>query len=270
MKDKKIIIMFVCFIIMFLGMNELKAASSATCVYRITKDNLDFEVKYEVTESGISKIPTTKSYTGKDVWTNWAAGWEKTKDKFFINGDSRFVQCPNIYVGEGNGTLLNGIKLSFNSSDNKFEDIWPDGVSYDPQKSKISNPEYNPDEVDDDTLDKLEEIEKTQKENESIVDDRVPNEVGGKLSCGQILGENGKQLVRIVILLIRIITPILLFTFTALEFMKAIPQQDEDAIVKAWKRFGTRGIVTAIIMLLPTFLNVLGVLFDFFDNCDIW
>ena len=106
------------------------------------------------------------------------------------------------------------------------------------------------------------------------VDTETPEDwnfpVGSVKSCGDILGTSGQSLVKAFIIGIRILTPILLFLFTAFEFAKVIPTQDEEALVKTWKRFGTRSIIAVLIMLLPTFMNLIGQLVGAFDNCGIW
>lgn len=89
-------------------------------------------------------------------------------------------------------------------------------------------------------------------------------------TCEKIIGDAGVSLVKIFIVVIRIFTPILLIALSAKDFMAAVPAQDEEATMKAWKTMGTRAIITIIIMLLPTFINVIGKMFNMFDSCSIW
>lgn len=95
-------------------------------------------------------------------------------------------------------------------------------------------------------------------------------ELAGEKKCEEIIGENGQVLIKAGIVAVRIITPILLFTLSTFEFMKVIPSKDEEGLQKAWKRFGTRCVITVIIMLIPTFLNLLSDLTGAFDSCGIW
>lgn len=94
--------------------------------------------------------------------------------------------------------------------------------------------------------------------------------IGNSTSCSEILGNGGQSIVKVFIVVIRIFAPILLIALSAKDFMAAIPAQDEEATMKAWKTMGTRAIITIIIMLLPTFLNLMGKLFNIFDSCDVW
>lgn len=94
--------------------------------------------------------------------------------------------------------------------------------------------------------------------------------LGTPKDCFDIIGTNGQDIIRLFIIGIRILAPILLFVFTAFEFMKAISSQEEEAVIKAWKRFGTRAIITVLIILLPTLMNIIGKLFNLFDTCGVW
>ena len=111
----------------------------------------------------------------------------------------------------------------------------------------------------------------TEKTNSNTNNNEIGiPELAGEKKCEEIIGENGQVLIKAGIVAVRIITPILLFTLSTFEFMKVIPSKDEDGLQKAWKRFGTRCIITVIIMLIPTFLNLLSDLTGAFDSCGIW
>lgn len=110
--------------------------------------------------------------------------------------------------------------------------------------------------------------EKTSS-NTSKGDIEIP-ELAGEKECEEIIGETGQVLVKAGIVAVRIITPILLFTLSTYEFMKVIPSKDEDDLQKTWKRFGTRCVITVIIMLMPTLLNLVSSLTGTFDSCGIW
>lgn len=101
-------------------------------------------------------------------------------------------------------------------------------------------------------------------------------QIGDELTCEELLCGNEKKpcnaqlFVKLGIIVLRVISPILLIALSAADFMKAISQQEEDAMIKAWKRFGTRCVIVVIIMLLPTILNILSTLLGIFDSCGIW
>ena len=90
------------------------------------------------------------------------------------------------------------------------------------------------------------------------------------VSCEELLEGNPELFVKLFIIVIRVGAPILLIALSAADFMKAISKQEEDALVKAWKTFGTRCVIVVLIMLLPTLLNILSRLFGIFDSCGIW
>lgn len=263
MKNSKNLIFVILIICMFFGMNKLKATDdeyqidgtkSGNCYYNIKSKEInwgvDLQIDFDKPKGERLKIVVTRPNTqpcslkaGESICVNW----QKTppsNEKFLMVTDSEAklikLVCPKIYIKDVNYNSAGEyfVELSLNPSENKEPDEYPDGVH------PISE--------------------------QSSIPPRGLLEVGSEMSCEDIIGKNGQILVKFGLLAVRIITPILLFILTAFEFMKAIPQQDEDAIIKAWKRFGTRGVIAAIIMLLPTFLNILGMLTGIFDNCGIW
>lgn len=89
-------------------------------------------------------------------------------------------------------------------------------------------------------------------------------------TCEELLGTSARQVIKLGIIAIRILTPLLLIILSGREFLRAIASQDQDALVKAWKTLGKRSIIGVAIMLLPTIVNLIGSLFGIFDSCGIW
>lgn len=106
--------------------------------------------------------------------------------------------------------------------------------------------------------------------NNLIKDGKFNVEFGETESCEDLLGESGVGLIKLGIVALRIITPILLVILSAQDFMNAIPNKDEDEMLKAWKRLEYRAIALVLIILLPTLINLLGQLFGMFNSCGIW
>lgn len=191
-------------------------------------------------------------------------GSEKTFTN--LNGDVEYQATS----GSANVTITSAeVKKIFNAATDstKCLTVYPYvyNQSSDPVQYIITT---NKDEAEENGLDHKHGETTPNVDTEPTEDWSFP--VGSVKSCGDILGTSGQSLVKAFIIGIRILTPILLFLFTAFEFAKAIPAQDEEALSKAWKRFGTRAIITVLIMLLPTFMNLIGQLIGIFDNCNIW
>lgn len=106
--------------------------------------------------------------------------------------------------------------------------------------------------------------------NGTISKDSMNLKLGGKTTCENIIGPGGISIVKLFIVVIRILTPILMIVLSSYDFMECVPNKDDDAMFKAWKRLETRAIVAVLIMLLPTLLNLVTKLFGIFDSCSIW
>ena len=123
------------------------------------------------------------------------------------------------------------------------------------------------------TTNNIDNVKYTCDDQYNLEDTEIDTSINfkpGSISCEELLDGNPILFVKLFIIIIRVLSPILLIALSAADFMKAISQQEEDAALKAWKRFGTRCIIVTIIMLLPTILNILSRLFDVFDSCGIW
>ena len=86
---------------------------------------------------------------------------------------------------------------------------------------------------------------------------------GDYANCDGIFTQEGLELIREVLNWIRIIAPILLILFIALDLGSAVMSSDNDAISKAVKRIAPRMIGTVLLFFVPTIiravLNIEGV-----------
>ncbi len=90
----------------------------------------------------------------------------------------------------------------------------------------------------------------------------------GKLSCGSI----GKVIVFMqkIFNLIKVAAFLLLIVFTAIDFTKAVSVSDDDAMKKALNKFVKRSVITVIIVLLPSLINlILGLVAISGGTCGI-
>lgn len=253
---KKLIFALSFIFLSFIFCLQLEAASSK-CYYKVNDGINDNHVEITISNGNVTFLPlvcNTVCHYYPSLLTTVPI------EPFKVKGNDNLVYCPNLYIYKTfNDNNKLAMIITFDSKYHNYSHIWPKGIAADPDLSIISNPEYDPNDLDEETREML----KNQEDTMSITK-------GGELTCFGILGNNGSAIVKFFIIVIRILTPILLFLLTAAEFMKAIPAQDEDAMIKAWKKFGTRAIITVLIMLLPTFLNILGTLTGLFDSCGIW
>lgn len=78
----------------------------------------------------------------------------------------------------------------------------------------------------------------------------------GNYNCEQLIGDETKDIIDMIFLIIRIATPILLIVLTMLDYSKAIASGD-DELRNATTRFIKRAIATLLIFLAPTLINFL-------------
>lgn len=193
-----------------------------------------------------------------------------------LNASSKYIKvgCKEC---ESNCYILNGEYETSISNNEEYNSISiPSGFSiYDGSKKITSNKIYYKNDsgllfgCKDDNNDNDNDTTNNSN-NKSTNDGEIDVKVGDTLTCEEILGNNGKTLVKIFIIAIRILAPILMIVLSSYDFMISIPNKDPDEMFKAWKRVETRAIVVALIMLLPTLLNVISKLFGIFDSCSIW
>lgn len=184
-----------------------------------------------------------------------------------LNASSKYIrvgceECPSdckIISGsyELKGEETNSIKI-------------PSGYELYDGNNKISGTIYN--DEDTELLFGCDKSDSKKTSNVTInSSDEIKNlKLAGNLTCEEIIGPAGISVVKLFIVAIRIFTPIIMIVLSSYDFMECIPNKDEDAMFKAWKRLETRAIITVLIMLLPTFLNVISRLFEIFDSCSIW
>lgn len=80
---------------------------------------------------------------------------------------------------------------------------------------------------------------------------------GDYASCDGIVTEDGLEMIKEVLNWIRIIAPILLLIFVAIDFGTAVISQDSNALSKATKKVVPRMIATGLLFFVPTIVRAI-------------
>ena len=80
---------------------------------------------------------------------------------------------------------------------------------------------------------------------------------GSGASCGGFLTEDAVDIIREILGYFRILGPILLIVFVALDFGAAVIAQDNDAMKKAQKKVTSRAIATGLLFFVPTIIRAI-------------
>lgn len=80
---------------------------------------------------------------------------------------------------------------------------------------------------------------------------------GSGASCGGFLTEDAVDIIREILGYFRILGPILLIVFVALDFGSAVIAQDNDAMKKASSKVVSRAIGVALLYFVPTIIRVI-------------
>lgn len=76
-------------------------------------------------------------------------------------------------------------------------------------------------------------------------------------SCNELLDQDLKDVIQLVLKWIRILVPILLIVLTAVDFAQCVISQDNDAIKKAVSKVIKRGIAALGVFFIPLFVSVM-------------
>lgn len=76
-------------------------------------------------------------------------------------------------------------------------------------------------------------------------------------TCEEILGSSGVKILKTIKNIIFVVCPIILIVLGTLDFAQAVFAQSEDGIKKAQQKFVKRLIITAVIFLVPSVLQVI-------------
>ena len=80
---------------------------------------------------------------------------------------------------------------------------------------------------------------------------------GDYANCDGLLTSDAVDMIREILGYFRIIAPILLILFVALDFGSAVLSQDNEALKKAQSKFVSRAIATAALFFVPTIVRVI-------------
>ena len=80
---------------------------------------------------------------------------------------------------------------------------------------------------------------------------------GNYANCDGILTSDGIEMIREILSYFRILGPILLILFIAIDFAQATIAQDSDAMKKAESKVVSRAIATALLFFIPTILRAI-------------
>ena len=95
-----------------------------------------------------------------------------------------------------------------------------------------------------------------QKYDNTVTIDYL-DESGEYTSCDGLLTQEGLDMIKEILGWIRIIAPILLILFVAIDLASAVISQDNDAIGKATKKIIPRLIGTALLFFVPTIIRAI-------------
>ena len=77
------------------------------------------------------------------------------------------------------------------------------------------------------------------------------------------------RIVRIVLMIIRIFVPILLIVSLLLTYLKAVKDNDSDALNKANKSVVYKSVAAILVFFIPTFVNLIADIVDVNKNSYI-
>lgn len=90
-----------------------------------------------------------------------------------------------------------------------------------------------------------------------LVNDQIKSFDSSRDTCTNLLSQEVASYLQTAYTLIKILSIILLIVFSMLDFAKTITK-DKDELMKAVKKWVTRLIVLLIILMLPTFIDIIG------------
>ena len=80
---------------------------------------------------------------------------------------------------------------------------------------------------------------------------------GDYANCDGVFTQEGLDIIKDILNWIRILAPVLLVLFVALDFATAVISQDNDALNKAGKKIVPRIIATALLFFIPTIVRAI-------------
>ena len=167
--------------------------------------------------------------------------------------------CPEIcsyYTDESNTSIA--IKKKENSI-KKCSEIYGDGKDYTKLTGKPTS-----------IFDKIGPTDNWKNLLPPIFEEIV---TGGEVSCEEMLGEKGVDLLRGAFLLIKIAAPILFVVLSMIDFFSSLTSDDTDTTRnKAFSNMKTRAICCALLYCLPLLIKlafkIIGVIDT--DTCGVW
>ncbi len=87
------------------------------------------------------------------------------------------------------------------------------------------------------------------------------------LTCEELLGENLLKIVSFIMDSLRIVASIIAIVNAMIILLPAVVSKDADALKKSEKKLITLAIVLVLIILLPTFITVIGNIFGYDLSC---
>ena len=92
---------------------------------------------------------------------------------------------------------------------------------------------------------------------------------GNYANCDGMITQDGLEMIKEVLNWIRIIAPVLLLIFVAIDFGSAVISQDNDALQKASKKVVPRMIATGLLFFVPTIVRAILSLDGIADSITI-
>ena len=86
-------------------------------------------------------------------------------------------------------------------------------------------------------------------------------------TCQELLGENLVKIVTFIMDTLRIVASIIAIVNAMIILLPAVVSKDADALKKSEKKLITLAIVLVLIILLPTFITVIGSIFGYDLSC---
>lgn len=265
MKKRNLIIYIIfTLVVLFTMLPEAKAYKWNTCDYSYNDCRFGFRQtmsgsNWEIIPTGYGSVNCNKedkvkgiAFNDHTTMVNFYKNFKRVQSNL---GDA----CPEIRV---NKNPSSDCSLSPSSSSNAGRTeptsrCYPLGArAFEPGKC---TPTKNYDCVKNGVYDTGLTEDETDEDNGSVASIDKLTSIGisdGYVPCEKLLGDSVIEVLDIIFLIIRIITPILLIVLTMLDFASAIAG-GEDALKKATDKFIKRLIAAVLIFLTPTLINFL-------------
>ncbi len=282
MNNKHVFKIVFLIIILFVFLPELSANSTKSCYYK-HPDYPQCTLRLNKGDNGWGyAAPSLRDMTytpcineggvgaGKDdVWdispNTYHYRGEKNNDKRFFKlfGDKYDEQggCPDLYIG----TKKYKCNSRNSMADPAAADYYCFFAYFENNKNGTRKKAVGEkkdaetlEDLNDQYMDEKQEQEEDKKKHKyAKIKNLTSIEINNKFySCEQLIGEDTKEILEYIFLVIRVATPIILIVLTMLDFSKAIAA-DENELQNAITRFVKRTIAAILIFLAPTLIEFL-------------